>query len=90
MYVCLPAIVCSGHFIDPTVDPLDCSACGHVCPGGAPDSVASCVAGACVLTCNGGYVNCDGNDANGCEVNTTNNLSNCGACGIVCPARPNR
>jgi len=39
---------------------------------------------ACV--CNAGYANCDGNQANGCEVNLTSDSNNCGACGNVCPA----
>jgi hypothetical protein len=35
--------------------------------------------------CNPGYSNCDGSDANGCEVNTNADPKNCGGCGTVCP-----
>jgi hypothetical protein len=43
------------------------------------------MAGQCSLgMCNMGFKNCDGNDMNGCEVNTGNDPSNCGACGNVC------
>jgi len=38
----------------------------------------------CTLTsCNAGWGNCDGNQANGCETSLTT-LSNCGACGRTC------
>src|SRR5205085_1932613 len=35
--------------------------------------------------CNPGFANCDGAALNGCEINTTNDRSNCGRCGTVCP-----
>jgi hypothetical protein len=27
--------------------------------------------------------------SNGCEINLLSNINNCGACSVVCPARPN-
>lgn len=36
--------------------------------------------------CLPGFKDCDGVLANGCEVNITNNSSNCGVCGNVCPS----
>jgi hypothetical protein len=64
-------------------DPNNCGACGSVC---APaNAVGGCSAGACSIgACNAGFGNCDGNAANGCETNTTNNVNNCGACGNTC------
>jgi hypothetical protein len=38
----------------------------------------------CTFTCQPGYADCDGNPANGCEVNTTDDANNCGACGHGC------
>jgi hypothetical protein len=34
-----------------------------------------------VLACNVGFADCDGNPANGCEVNTRTDVNNCGGCG---------
>lgn len=61
----------------------NCGSCGIVCS--APNGTPGCSAGACtIVACNAGFSNCDGISANGCEVNTTNNVNNCGACGLVC------
>jgi hypothetical protein len=34
--------------------------------------------------CPTGFADCDGNPANGCEVNTATDLGNCGGCGMLC------
>ena len=61
----------------------NCGACGIVCS--AQNITSSCSAGTCNGVCNSGYADCDGNkQANGCETHTNTNISNCGACGIVC------
>jgi hypothetical protein len=45
------------------------------------------VGGAChVDVCAGGFKDCDGNPANGCEVNTNTDSNNCGGCGKSCAA----
>ena len=67
----------------------NCGTCGHVCLP-LPNSTVACVSSACGIgSCNAGYANCDNMTANGCEVNITNNLNNCGGCGVVCPGYPN-
>jgi hypothetical protein len=49
------------------------------------NAAATCTAGVCALgSCNVGFKNCDGNDANGCEVDTDNDPTQCGACGSPC------
>jgi hypothetical protein len=60
----------------------NCGECGTTCA--RANATATCGAGTCgILTCNPGWSNCDGNDANGCET-PVNTLSNCGACGVTC------
>ncbi|RLB55392.1 MAG: hypothetical protein DRJ42_06330 [Deltaproteobacteria bacterium] len=51
---------------DLTDDPGHCGACGNVCV--FPNATASCAASACVMGgCNAGFVDLDGEPANGCE-----------------------
>jgi hypothetical protein len=48
-------------------------------------AAAACENGVCVLgTCEMGFMNCDGNEANGCETNVSNDPTQCGACGSPC------
>ena len=66
----------------------DCGACGNTCPS-APNAVPSCQSGQCGLVCQSGYADCDGNPANGCEVDLLSATSDCGACGNTCGAAAN-
>lgn len=59
-----------------------CGTCGTACS--AQNGTPSCAGGVCSITCQPGYANCDGNVANGCEVNLTTNPNHCGACGAQC------
>ncbi|MDO9022830.1 MAG: fibrinogen-like YCDxxxxGGGW domain-containing protein [Deltaproteobacteria bacterium] len=60
-----------------------CGACGTACAG-APNAVPACANGACALTCTAGFAECDGNAANGCEVDTRSSATHCGGCGRTC------
>lgn len=64
--------------------------------GGAPPSAcnpstckaptnadAVCSGNLCSWSCQDGYADCDGNPANGCEVDITT-IANCGKCGVKC------
>jgi Cys-rich repeat protein len=65
-------------------DARNCGGCGTSCMLANATSV--CAAGRCAVgMCNAGFANCDGNPANGCEVNTNTDARNCGMCGRACP-----
>lgn len=68
-------------------DSSNCGSCGYVCSGnnGSP----SCASGSCSIVCNPGYANCDNNASNGCEVNITTDVNNCGSCGHTCSGGAN-
>ena len=66
-----------------TNDPENCGACGHVCPTG-PGQVGTCTQGTCGVTCAPGHADCNGDPADGCEVDTATDPGNCGACGTTC------
>jgi N-acetylmuramoyl-L-alanine amidase len=61
----------------------NCGSCGKVCS--FSNASPSCVGGVCgIAQCNSGWGNCDGNATNGCEVNLTTSVTNCGSCGKTC------
>ena len=60
-----------------------CGFCGNACA--FTNGNAACAQGVCTLSnCKTGFGNCDGNDANGCEIATSSSLQHCGKCGTVC------
>eukprot|EP01113_Clastostelium_recurvatum_P040305 TRINITY_DN6259_c0_g1_i4.p1 TRINITY_DN6259_c0_g1~~TRINITY_DN6259_c0_g1_i4.p1 ORF type:complete len:1216 (-),score=131.62 TRINITY_DN6259_c0_g1_i4:53-3700(-) len=61
----------------------NCGACNVKC--NPPHGTGACSgSGACsILSCNQGWMDCDGDVANGCET-LLNSTSNCGACGARC------
>jgi hypothetical protein len=61
---------------------MHCGSCGNACTfsNGSP----TCSGGLCALrSCNAGFDNCDGSDANGCE-QPLNTATHCGGCGVAC------
>lgn len=63
---------------------MNCGACGNTCDADKNyDCLGTWPNKSC--QCSGSYKDCDGNTANGCEINTASNSSNCGACNNVCP-----
>jgi len=73
----------NGCETDTRVSPSHCGMCGNACMVSGGN--ATCRAGACVVaSCDTGRGDCDGNASNGCETNTTNSTTHCGACGAAC------
>ncbi len=75
-----PATGCETN-LDADVD--HCGGCGQACQ--LPHATPSCEAGACaVAECLNGWVDCDGDPTNGCEVNPDSDPTHCGGCGQAC------
>jgi hypothetical protein len=60
-----------------------CGSCANACPYG-PNSNAVCNNGVCSIVCALPWADCDMNPSNGCEVDTSTDLANCGACFALC------
>lgn len=74
----------NGCEVNLATNAMHCGACGRACS--LAHALASCSASQCrVLACDATYVNCDGQDANGCEAATQTDRNNCGLCGRRCP-----
>ncbi len=67
-----------------TINRTNCGSCDQACHT-FPNATSACQNSQCGIgSCNAGYANCNGLLADGCEINTTNNVNNCGTCGNVC------
>ncbi|MFO0562267.1 MAG: hypothetical protein U0269_29900 [Polyangiales bacterium] len=79
----------TGCEVNTTNTVAHCGACRNACPT-PPNAVATCAASTCGMgACNAGFDNCDGNAANGCEVNIRTSATHCGRCGNSCPGLAN-
>jgi hypothetical protein len=67
-------------------DENNCGGCGIVCNATSSAHVSSneCLGSNCDPVCSGTYGDCDSSRTNGCETNTSNSNSHCGACGNAC------
>ena len=65
------------------VDAMNCGLCGNVCPNGA-NAVAACAMGQCTFACNGGFLDCNADKNDGCEVDGSKAALHCGKCGNAC------
>jgi Collagen triple helix repeat (20 copies) len=71
------------NFTNTQTDTNNCGTCGTVCT--SSNATATCTAGTCAeSTCNAGFADCNHNPADGCEVNTTTDVNNCGGCSLAC------
>ncbi len=66
-------------------DPANCGMCGIDCATLPHSTGGTCGAGRCRIgTCDPGFLDCDGRNSTGCEVNQNTNSANCGMCGMRC------
>lgn len=72
--------------IDTSTSVANCGACGNYCPHAGSNTQSMCADGMCGGTCYPGYVDCDGDSTNGCEIGITSDPKNCGTCGLTCAA----
>jgi hypothetical protein len=78
-----PTTRCGSLCVDRERDVEHCGACDRRCA--FANATARCAAGVCALgACLPGFVDCDRDASNGCEVDTRSSLSSCGACGRAC------
>jgi hypothetical protein len=72
----------NGCEVDLRSDKNHCNGCNMACPTGGPGGSVpgKCVARACRLDCPANTGDCDGNRANGCEIDLLVSGLNCGRC----------
>jgi hypothetical protein len=83
---CISGKCCGGVCRDITSDNNNCGACGVQCTNANATAGSSyCSNSACTPpACLAGYQNCNGVNADGCEVYTAGDVNNCGGCGVIC------
>jgi hypothetical protein len=73
--------------VTPGTDINNCGACGNVCTLTTNATGTSCSGSACHITsCGSTFADCNGTYSDGCEINKSNDINNCGSCGNVCTA----
>lgn len=64
-----------------------CGSCSNNCSTLPHVNAVTCSSGKCgITTCQTNYVDCNGNTADGCEINVQSSTTNCGNCGYDCLA----
>lgn len=76
---------CGGACVAALRDPMNCGACGEVCPAVA-GATATCMGGRCGYACDAAHADCDERASNGCEQDITTDVAHCGACNRACAA----
>lgn len=78
----------NGCETDVSADLAHCGSCSAAPCKDGPHGAAACDGGKCGLACEKGWGDCDGDSANGCELNLTADPNNCGTCGTSCEGKP--
>lgn len=72
----------NGCEVNTTNNVNHCGGCGVACS--TNHGVPTCAGGACGITCDAGFADCDRSASNGCEVDTRASVAHCGMCGRAC------
>ena len=68
---------------DLDIDPQNCGMCGFICQPN--NATGKCEQGKCLINqCLEGYDDCNAISSDGCEIQTSQDTSNCGVCKKVC------
>ncbi len=89
MDVCtnLGLLQCGDGCVDPLTDPNNCGGCAISCVEQWKNEVPTCKSGMCESECAPGFADCNGDAADGCEIDLRSHPANCGACGLECDQR---
>jgi hypothetical protein len=77
-------VLCGPDCVDLLNDVNACGACGIGCPSPGPHGKRTCNKGVCGTECLDGWADCNGDPADGCEVDLRSNPDHCGTCGTRC------
>ncbi|GAB4217005.1 MAG: hypothetical protein OHK0013_44120 [Sandaracinaceae bacterium] len=76
----------NGCEVNVLTSPSHCGGCGMACT--LANATSACAAGRCAIaSCSAGFLDCDGNPANGCELPVASletSTAHCGTCGNAC------
>jgi serine/threonine protein kinase len=73
----------NGCETDLRIDSDHCGSCSRKCPALA-HAQRGCGDTCTIWRCDNGYGDCNGEAADGCEINTQTDAANCGHCGVAC------
>jgi hypothetical protein len=78
-----PRAMCGADCVNRDNNTSHCGACGNACPD-RPNATSTCTSARCGISCAAPFIDCDGRDDTGCEINSSNDPSQCGMCGVRC------
>lgn len=78
--------LCGRYCVEVTDPRFGCAAisCDPCAPPAANMESTCTASGACLAVCAAGYLDCDQDVGNGCEIDSRSNAAHCGACGTRC------
>lgn len=80
--------LCGMSCVDTDSDPLNCNMCGTACPA-RPQAAPICASGACDISCDMNYGDCNMMQSDGCERALLTDVDYCGNCMTSCPTPDN-
>lgn len=74
---------CGAQCVDVSTSAEHCGSCEMACEA-PPKAVPICIDETCGFECMPGFSDCNGDPADGCEVETASERENCGGCALAC------